>query len=1215
MNARRLVIRSLIHHWRINVAVALGVAAATAVLTGALLIGDSMRGSLRGLTLDRLGAIDEILIVDRFFRVELASELAASPGFRENYKQAVPAIMFPQGTVETSTDDPQQDRSRAGNVLVLGIESEFWDLDKSDTARPAALAANEIILNEPLATELGVGVGDRVTLRLPKLQDINPDSPLGKKDDPVRSLPRLKVAQVIPAKGLGRFDLRASQSLSRNAYIALPTLQEALRQEGLANALLVAGTNPNQPPDAAASKQLAAALDPRLEDYGLLITPVDLSWEPPENARNIIPNITLSYFSLSSTRMVLSDEVDEVARHAFKDHQSQPVLIYLANAIYKPSDQQHATSTSGLVDKTQPQVAEDQLVPYSLIAAVDPAATLGPLIGSSGSPLPPPADDEIIITSWLADDLQVAAGDWLRIEFYQPETTHGKNVESFIDLRVASIADLVKPDQPYRLRRPARYLQPRSLINDPDLTPRVPGVTDKRSINDWDLPFPLVHSIRPQDDEFWNNYRTTPKAFISLQVGHKLWGSRFGQTTSIRIVPEGHDSQQAAADQPWNVERLGSAFVDSARQLQEPLGFEFLPVKREGLEASSGATPFDLLFLALSLFVIAAALMLVGLLFRLGLQQRSQQTGLLTALGIPRKKIAWMLIAENSLVSVLGSLLGLAAGIGYAILMVAGLRSWWVGAIVTPFLEFHWSGQTMLLGGLLGTVISILTIGISIWRSRTIAARQLLAGQLEGGLGSARYKSPRWLSITTFSLFICGLALAGLAAQPSFVAILGSEGQAGAFVGGGAAILAGLLLVIRARIRNSGEGNRSLADPPVLLRMAMRNAGRNPQRSTMTIGLVASASFLILSMGAFRLDVTRNGTGGFDSLATSSVAIYENLAESKGKLLQLGQENTDRLEGATIMPLRLKPGDDASCNNMYRARRPQVLGVSPLLVAHFDIAGPDHFAWASSAAEDQQSIANPWRLLDNEQPHLGSKDDPVPVVIDKNTAMFALQLMGGIGQVFPITYENDQTIHFRVAGLLANSVLQGTLLIGEVDFQQLFPTISGYRYFLIDSGTVARQTVQQVLENQLGDHGFDIQSADQKLASLLAVQNTYLSTFQSLGALGLLLGTFGLATIQVRNIIERRAELALLRSTGFPRRRIANMIMLENLLLLLGGLMTGGLGAACAVLPHVALAGASAPGMDLAIMISVILLVGIITSLVAIRVTLRAPLLPALRGD
>ena len=61
MNAWRYVTRSLFHHWRINCAVALGVAAATAVLTGALLIGDAMRGSLRTLTLDRLGRIDEIL--------------------------------------------------------------------------------------------------------------------------------------------------------------------------------------------------------------------------------------------------------------------------------------------------------------------------------------------------------------------------------------------------------------------------------------------------------------------------------------------------------------------------------------------------------------------------------------------------------------------------------------------------------------------------------------------------------------------------------------------------------------------------------------------------------------------------------------------------------------------------------------------------------------------------------------------------------------------------------------------------------------------------------------------------------------------------------------------------------------------------------------------------------------------------------------------------
>ncbi|MCR9118534.1 MAG: hypothetical protein NXI22_16480, partial [bacterium] len=92
MSYWRIVLRSFVFHWKINFAVALGVAAATAVLTGALLVGDSVRGSLRTLTLERLGAIDELIIADRFFRHELADELKATPQFAANYQRAVPVV-------------------------------------------------------------------------------------------------------------------------------------------------------------------------------------------------------------------------------------------------------------------------------------------------------------------------------------------------------------------------------------------------------------------------------------------------------------------------------------------------------------------------------------------------------------------------------------------------------------------------------------------------------------------------------------------------------------------------------------------------------------------------------------------------------------------------------------------------------------------------------------------------------------------------------------------------------------------------------------------------------------------------------------------------------------------------------------------------------------------------------------------------------------------
>ncbi len=55
MTPRALVLHSLRHFWRTHLAVVAGVAVAVAVLAGALLVGDSVRASLRGLVDERLG--------------------------------------------------------------------------------------------------------------------------------------------------------------------------------------------------------------------------------------------------------------------------------------------------------------------------------------------------------------------------------------------------------------------------------------------------------------------------------------------------------------------------------------------------------------------------------------------------------------------------------------------------------------------------------------------------------------------------------------------------------------------------------------------------------------------------------------------------------------------------------------------------------------------------------------------------------------------------------------------------------------------------------------------------------------------------------------------------------------------------------------------------------------------------------------------------------
>ena len=165
-----------------------------------------------------------------------------------------------------------------------------------------------------------------------------------------------------------------------------------------------------------------------------------------------------------------------------------------------------------------------------------------------------------------------------------------------------------------------------------------------------------------------------------------------------------------------------------------------------------------------------------------------------------------------------------------------------------------------------------------------------------------------------------------------------------------------------------------------------------------------------------------------------------------------------------------------------------------------------------------------------------SADGTVPVFGDANTLQYSLHKE--VGQTVDLPGGADSKHSAKIVGMLDGSVFQGVLLMSEDNFRKLFPNVAGYRYFLIDvPGPAANgDRLAALLETQLTPYGFEAERVSDRLANFLAVQNTYLSTFQTLGGLGLLLGTLGLATVMVRNVLERRGELALLSALGFRRR-------------------------------------------------------------------------------
>lgn len=1147
MSSLRLILASLAYHWPVHLAVGLGVAAGTAVLTGALLVGDSMRGSLRALTLERLGRIDEVLLAEQFFRMRLAEELTRRPGFAQHFTAAVPAILL-RASLENPDAAPPP---RANRVNLIGCTGQFWELFPGQA--PPRINQRQIVLNEPLAERLEVRVGDEVVLRVPRITSIPADSSLGRKKETVRSY-RLVVCRILAAEGAGRFSLQPNQQVPWNAYVPLQWLAQRLEQPERANTILVAGRQIEDPPPPDAEKSLEHMLRPGLTDYGLRVEPTNRG-----------------YVNIVSDRMLLDPAAEKgILKALAQDRLTvQPALTYLAN-------------TMG---------CRGREIPYSTITAVDWAfpPPLGPLVTAEGKPIAPLADGEIVLNRWAADDLQARPGDQIRVRYFDPDAAEGQVREHEAEFRLVAIAELT------------------GAAADPAFTPQVAGLTDQASIADWDPPFPFdAKRIRKQDEQYWQAHRATPKAFVALSEGRRRWASRFGSTTSLRVAAPARTLPAA------ELARLIAQTLEAGLLRPAELGFAFQPVKRQGLEASAGTTPFSLLFLGFSFFLIAAAVLLVAVLFRLGIEGRASQVGVLLAVGCRRAQVFRLFAGEGLLVAGLAGLIGVAAGVGYGALMLAGLQTWWLAAVVTPFLRLHVAPESLVIGYVSGVVTAFAAIAVSVRSIGRLTVRRLLAGVTEEEPYAPQLPKRRaaWRSMVAWLLLVVALSL-GLVAPR-----LGEEARAGAFFAAGALVLVASLTALSQRLRRQATGPAIVAGRGNLTRMALRNAARNPMRSLLTIGALAAALFLIISVSAFRIDPASqqprldSGNGGFALLAESDQPIsYDPNTPAGQSELGFSPQDAASLKDARVFSFRVKPGEDASCLNLYRPRQPRILGAPDSFLRR------GGFVFSASQTGGQPRARNPWLLL-SQAP--SSDPDGVPrlaAIVDEATAKYSLHLWQGVGQTLEVTDSRGRPRRLEIVALLRNSIFQGDVLISEAALRRYFPEVNGYRFFLVEAPPSKHAHVQSALERTLGAYGLDAQRPVERLAALMAVQNTYLSTFQTLGGLGLILGTFGLAAVEVRNVAERRAELALLRALGIGRAALARMVMLETGVLLLAGVGSGLVAALVAVLPHYNTGAASVPWASLSLTVLVVLGAGWLAGLAAVRSVLGAPLLEGLRHE
>ena len=168
---------------------------------------------------------------------------------------------------------------------------------------------------------------------------------------------------------------------------------------------------------------------------------------------------------------------------------------------------------------------------------------------------------------------------------------------------------------------------------DRELVPDYPGITHETRLSDWDPPFPVdLSRIRPRDEAYWQRYHTTPKAWVPLGAGQELWGHRLGRTTSLRLVAG--DGALAPQDP---AQAFAAALV--ARLTPARGAWSCDDVRTRALAAARGATDFGEYFVYFSFFLVVAALLLAGLFFRFGLEQRLAELGVLRAVGFTEARL------------------------------------------------------------------------------------------------------------------------------------------------------------------------------------------------------------------------------------------------------------------------------------------------------------------------------------------------------------------------------------------------------------------------------------------------------------------------------------------------------------------------------------------------------------------------------------------------
>jgi len=945
------------------------------------------------------------------------------------------------------------------DIQIHGINDSFFTF--GSPVNDLKLEKGEAVINSNLARKLEIGIGEDLILRFPEISEIPLEAPFTPEEDTYSSLV-LTVKEILDTEGPATFSLVINQAQPLNVFVSLEEFRTYFDDSLKINNILV-------------NTDLSVKREKTGDILDSVFNPGDAGFRTRQTA-------TTSMVEIISERIFISDqELDNIAEAL---PGSAPLLTYLVNEIS----------------------FKEKSTPYSFISALPEE-----LFDQT------PGENNIIINTWLADDLGVSRGDSLSLSYY----TVGPYKKLTEKRHVFVVSDITGM---------------KSELSDSLLMPPFPGISGRESCSNWDAGFPInLDAIRDKDEEYWNKYRGTPKAFISYEQGKELWMNNFGRATSVR-VPSTYSED--------DIRSLLREYLQPER-----MGFRINNIRERAIDAARNSVDFSTLFLGLSFFIILSCLVLLVLVMHMHFEDRKKQVSTLNAMGFGKYRILKILLLESGTIAFAGSLAGVFTGLAFNKLIIKLLNSVWQGAVQTDTLKAYADPASMAAGLAVTLVLVLAVISINL-------GRQLRRSRDENkhGVGKTRRKIMKILPLISLVL----------AHAFMFTAILSKGNNTTLWFITGSFFFISFLFSIYNIINR--RYRKLLSIPVSRNKSSWSYYAFHPSRAITPALFLGAGLFTVIVTGANRksfdtdLLSPESGTGAYILWGETVTPLVYDLNSDRGRYeYNLEGKKYDSLH---FIQIKRKEGDDASCLNLNQAKSPTLLGVD---VTPFVEDGA--FSFASTI--NTPDTGDPWLLLRKKE-----NDSTIYGILDQTVMQW--NLFKEAGDTISYTAEDGTIINIIIAAGLKNSVFQGNMLIGLENFNRFFPSVGGSNIFLADGSNDMINEYREDLSGSLSSYGVEVSTTYDRLASFSVVTNTYLSVFMTLGGFGLLMGVLGMGFVLLKNMEHRKKEYALMLATGFSQGHIRKMILREHLLILAAGIIAGTFSALAATVPSLS-SGAQIP--------------------------------------